>query len=97
MDTKEYVITGRLVADTSEALGVMIDDMIKAMNEPNALLQVKRRDGTMTVVNATCTSVSLPEEHYNITQIPYEVTITCLDPFMYEEELIEESRAYIAP
>jgi hypothetical protein len=38
------------------------------------------------------TNVDISEKHYNINFIPYSVSITVLEPFMYAETVIEESR-----
>jgi hypothetical protein len=91
VDSKEVVITGTLRADTSALLWDEIDTMIRALGEYNWLFYLARRDGGTSVCNATVVDVDIPEAHYNITFIPYEVTLSILDPFMYDIDLIEES------
>jgi len=89
---KDYTVEWILFADTSENLEIQIDYLIQACQKPNQLLKIKRRDGTITQAYATVTQVDIPEEHYNITFIPYSVTITVLEPFMYQWPINESER-----
>lgn len=90
--SKEYTVNGILFADTSALLETAIDNMIQACQKANQILKIKRRDGTITQAYATVTQVNVTEEHYNITFIPYSVTITVLEPFMYQWPLNESER-----
>lgn len=90
--SKDYTVEWILFADTSVNLEIQIDYLTQACQKPNQLLKIKRRDGTITQAYATVTQVDIPEEHYNITFIPYSVTITVLEPFMYAGPLYEEER-----
>lgn len=90
--SKEYTVNGILFADTSALLETAIDTMIRACQQSNKVVKIKRRDGTIVQAYGTVTSVNIPEEHYNITFIPYSVTITVLEPFMYQWPLNESER-----
>lgn len=78
-ESKEIVISGILTRDTEANLKTSIDSLKEALNIDESNLDIGDGAGTMRFV-ASVKSINIPEEHYNITSIPYEI-IFLAQPF----------------
>ena len=76
---KSITISGTLTRDTEANLKTTLDAMKEALNTNEANLDIGDGGGTMRF-EATVESIDIPEEHYNITQVPYRITFRC-QPF----------------
>ena len=83
-----------IISEDCETLETDIDSMIKACSERFWILQKRRRSWVVTVSKALC-SIEFWERRDTSFFMPYTVTITILDPFMYEEDLTEIARENI--
>lgn len=76
---KDIVISGTLTRDTEANLKTSLDSMKEALYVDEANLDIDDGSGTIRYV-CSVESIRVPEEHYNITQIPYNITFRC-QPF----------------
>ena len=76
---KDISVSGMLSNDTEANLKTSLDNMKKALNIEEANLDIG--DGA-TTIRYVCTlaSLDIPEEHYNITNLPYKIVFRC-EPF----------------
>jgi predicted phage tail component-like protein len=74
---KEVTIEGNLIAASASELQSLIDDMKKALTAEEADLVLE----TGRTYTATVKNLIAPDEHYNQSKSPYEVTFICTDPF----------------
>lgn len=74
---KEIKVAGIIIAASSSELQSLVDNMKKELTvEEGALIVEAGRTFTATVAE-----LSIPDEHYNITRAPFEVTFICSNPF----------------
>lgn len=78
-EQKEIVVKGFLTRDTEANLKTSLDSMKEALYADEANLDIDDGSGTMRFI-ASVQSIRIPEEHYNITQIPYEIVFVA-QPF----------------
>lgn len=78
-NTKDIVVSGTLTKDTEAELKTTLDAMKEALHTDEANLDI---DDGGTTIRYVCSvdSISVPEEHYHITQIPYQIVFRC-QPF----------------
>jgi len=76
---KDIIISGTLTRDTEANLKTSLDSMKEALHSDEAALDI---DDGGTTIRYVCSvdSISVPEEHYNITRIPYKIVFRC-QPF----------------
>lgn len=74
---KEVVIEGVLIAASASDLQTKLDNMKKALttDEGDLILETGR------TFRATVEGLIVPDEHYNQSRAPYEITFVCSDPF----------------
>jgi len=76
---KTITVKGVLSRDTEANLKISLDSMKLLLGVQNGYLDID--DGGITIrYIATVASIDIPEEHYNITDLPYSITFTC-QPF----------------
>lgn len=74
---KEVVVEGNVIAASAGALQTLLDNMKKALTAEEADLIIENgRTFTATVKNTV-----IPDEHYNQSKAPFEVTFICTNPF----------------
>jgi len=78
---KEIKISGTVSSDTEANLKTLVDNMKKALNVDEANLDI---DDGNTVIRwiASVSNIQIPEQHYHITEIPYQITFVC-QPFSH--------------
>jgi len=76
---KQISISGTVTSDSEANLRILVDSMKKALSENEANLEITDGADTVSWI-ATVGSVSIPEEFYNITTLPYKISFTC-QPF----------------
>lgn len=76
---KVITIEGVVTEDTEANLKTTLDGMKEALSTDEANLDIGDGSGTMRFV-ASVESISIPEEHYNITSLPYRISFLC-QPF----------------
>jgi predicted phage tail component-like protein len=76
---KVITIEGVVTDDTEANLKTTLDEMKDALNTNEANLDIGDGSGTMRFI-ASVESISIPEEHYNITSLPYRISFLC-QPF----------------
>lgn len=74
---KEINVAGVVIASTPSALQTLLDNMKRALTAEEGDLVVE--DGRTFV--ATVTSLAIPDEHYNQTKAPFDITFTCSNPY----------------
>ena len=76
---KDISISGTLTKDTEANLKISLDSMKEALHADEAALDI---DDGGTTIRYVCSvdSISVPEEHYHITSIPYRIGFRC-QPF----------------
>jgi len=79
-ESKEITVTGILTRDTEANLKISLDLMKAALHVDESNLDINDGGTTMRFV-ATVKSINIPEEHYHITQLPYEIVFIA-EPFM---------------
>jgi len=77
--SKMISVSGTLTRDTEANLKTSLDSMKEALNTDEAELIIDDGSATFTYV-CSVDSVRIPEEHYNITHIPYSISFLC-QPF----------------
>lgn len=74
---KKVTIEGRVIASSASDLQTKLDNLKKALTvEEGALVIESGRTFTATVE-----SIAIPDEHYNQTTAPFEVTFICTNPY----------------
>ncbi len=73
---KEITINGTLTRDTIANLKTSLDSMKESLNVDEANLDIDD-GGTIIRWIASVSAINIPEEHYHITQIPFEITFKC--------------------
>lgn len=76
---KEITISGSVTADTEAALKILVDNMKSALHSNESNLDIDD-GGTTTRWVASVSRINVPEEHYHITRVPFEISFTC-QPF----------------
>lgn len=80
--TKNIEISGKLSASSREALIEKIDEMKLKLNGISGNLDIDYGDGIRRYF-ATVSKLELPEEFYNINNVPYTIIFECNNPFGY--------------
>ena len=78
-ESKEIAVRGTISRDTETNLKISVDAMKEALYADEANLDIDDGSGTMRFI-ASVQSINIPEEHYHITQLPFEIIFTC-QPF----------------
>ena len=73
---KEIHATGIISRDTAVNLKTSIDSMKEALHKNEANLDITDGGTTIRWV-CSVSSISIPEKHYHITQVPFNITFTC--------------------
>lgn len=73
---KNIRINGTLTRDTVANLKISLDTMKESLHVNEANLDIGDGGGTIRYV-CSVASINIPEEHYNITQLPYDITFKC--------------------
>lgn len=74
---KEISLEGVVIAASPSALQTILDSMKSALtNEEGSLVLETGRTFSATVKN-----ISIPDEHYSLTKVPFRVTFVCSQPF----------------
>ena len=89
-ENKEITIVGMLTRDTEANLKTSLDLMKAALHIDESNLDINDGGTTMRFV-ASVKSINVPEEHYHITQIPYEIVFIC-EPFMKSTSTTTDSK-----
>ena len=79
-ESKEITVAGTLTRDTEANLKISLDLMKAALHTDESNLDISDGGTTMRFV-ASVKSINIPEEHYHITQLPYEIVFIA-QPFM---------------
>lgn len=74
---KEIQIEGRVIASTASELQSLLDNLKKNLTTQEGDLIIE----TARTFKATVRDVSIPDEHYNQTTVPFEITFLCSNPF----------------
>lgn len=74
---KEVTIEGMVLGSSAANLQSLLDDMKKALTaeEGNLIVELDR------TFKATVTSLAIPDEHYNLTKAPFQITFMCSNPY----------------
>ena len=75
-NSKDIVISGTLTRDTEANLKTSLDSMKEALNTDESNLDIGDGSGTIRYI-ASVASIDIPEEHFNITHIPYKIVFRC--------------------
>lgn len=75
--TKEISLAGVVIASSPSALQTLLDNMKRALTQQEGSLIVE--DGR--TFTATVSSIAIPDEHYNQSKAPFEVSFTCSKPY----------------
>ena len=75
-NAKNIRISGTLTRDTEANLKTSIDAMKEALHTDEANLDIGDGGGTIRYV-CSVQSIRVPEEHYHITRVPYDVVFQC--------------------
>ena len=78
-ENKEIRVSGVLSRDTEANLKTSIDLMKESLYTNESNLDIDDGSGTMRFI-ASVKSINIPEEHYHITSMPYEIVFLC-EPF----------------
>ncbi len=78
-DMKDIFIRGTLTRDTAANLKISLDNMKESLQTEEGDLDI---DDGGTTIRYVCTvsAMDVPEEHYHIARIPYNITFRC-QPF----------------
>ncbi len=71
-----------LKSDSNLSLNVLIDSFKKYMSQTSGIFKYKVQ-WEYRQISATCTDLKIDRKHYNITFIPFELTLTTTDSFFY--------------
>lgn len=74
---KEIQIAGVVIASTPSELQTLLDSMKSYLTTAEASLIIE----TNRTYTASVTALAIPDEHYNQSRAPYEITFTCSKPF----------------
>jgi predicted phage tail component-like protein len=75
-------VDGMLTSTDRNTLVGIIDTMKLNLKDASGTLDIDYGNSTRRYY-ATVTDLQLPEDFYNISQVPYKVTFICADPFGY--------------
>lgn len=80
---KEISIEGVVIAASASDLQTKLDSLKQAltMEEGNLIIETGR------TFEATVTSLAIPDEHYNQSRAPYQITFICTNPFAIGSQL----------
>jgi len=76
---KIITVEGTVTTDTEANLKILVDNMKESLSTDEANLDIDDGGTTLRYV-ASVQTISIPEEHYNITHLPYKITFVC-QPF----------------
>lgn len=74
---KRVTIEGTIIADTASQLQSLLDDMKKALQTEEGDLVIE----TGRTFKATVDSLAIPDEHYNVTKAPFQITFILSNPY----------------
>lgn len=80
--TRSIEVDGMLSAVDRNTLVGIIDAMKLALKDASGTLDIDYGNSTRRYY-ATVSDLQLPEDFYNISQVPYKVIFLCADPFGY--------------
>src|SRR3990167_4540371 len=80
--SREIIVEGRLTSTDRATLVSKIDEMKKKLSCYSGTLDIDYGNDTRRYY-ATVTKLDIPEDFYNISNVPYSVTFLCADPFGY--------------
>lgn len=78
--SRTIVLTGNLITNTPAELISKLDNLKKNLSGIEKNLDITLQDGTVRRYIATMSAFEAPEEHYNITHLPFDIEFTC-QPF----------------
>jgi len=73
---KEIRVAGSVTADTEAELRTLLDNMKKALNATEQTLIIDD-GGTNVQWTASVASIEIPEEHFHITRVPFQIIFRC--------------------
>lgn len=76
---KQITASGNVTADTEAELRTVVDNMKKALDTDEANLDIDDGGSTVRWV-CSVESIDVPEQHFNITRLPYSISFKC-QPF----------------
>ena len=76
---KIITVSGLLISTSKENLRILINNFKNALRPRERSLVIGYGDTTLTYVG-TVRSINVPEEHWNITQVPFMIEFLC-EPF----------------
>lgn len=82
--SKEITVTGNIVADSAADLQSLVDNLKLNLTAEEADLIIE----TGRTYRATVMDMGLPDEHYNQSVAPFEITFLCSDPFALGEQVM---------
>lgn len=74
---KSIKLSGQVLASSATALQTLLDGMKQALTYEEGDLVIENG----RTFKATVADVGIPDEHYNQTKAPWEVTFICTDPY----------------
>lgn len=74
---KQVTLEGRVIADSAASLQALLDGMKQNVQEEEGDLVLENG----RTFRATISAISVPDEHYNQSTAPWQVTFICSDPF----------------
>ncbi len=74
--SKDIIVSGQLIQDTEANLKTSLDLMKESLNIDESNLDI---DDGGTTIRYVCSveTISVPEEHYHITRVPYQIVFKC--------------------
>ncbi len=90
-EMKDITVSGTLTRDTEANLKTSLDSMKEALHSDEAALDIDDGGGTIRYV-CSVEAVDVPEEHYHITRIPYQITFRC-QPFGHATTSVTETNS----
>jgi len=76
---KVITIEGTVISDTEANLKILVDNMKESLSTDEANLDINDGGTTLRYV-CSVQNIAIPEEHYNITHLPYKISFIC-QPF----------------
>lgn len=87
---KDITVAGTISRDTEANLKTTIDSLKLSLNADEGNLDIG--DGSTTIrFNASVIAFEIPEEHYNITNVPFKIVFRC-QPFGKSTTLTSDSQ-----
>ena len=90
-DSKDITVSGTLTRDTEANLKISLDSMKESLHTDESILDIDDGAGTIRYV-CSVESLSVPEEHYHITRIPYQINFRC-QPFGHTTTSVSETNS----